>query len=86
MLTKALLTALAVSLPFAAAQAQTDTIKNCLEATFEIAKGAQTKQPSTAQIKELEEQIITIENFCDGQQFSEAEDARQQLAQMIERM
>lgn len=72
-----------VTFPLAA---QADPVRDCLEATFEVAKTAQSKQPSEAQIKQLEEQIVRIEGMCDGQQFSEAETARQELAQMIAQM
>lgn len=75
---------LALSLPVPAATA--DEVKDCLQATFEVAKVAQDKNPNDDQVKALEDKMLAIEEMCDAKKFAEAEAARTELASMISNM
>ncbi|MEM7776492.1 MAG: hypothetical protein AAF732_12855 [Pseudomonadota bacterium] len=76
--------ALAVLAPLTAAHAE--TVEDCLKATFDVAKVAQEKKPSDAQIKSLEASLMKIEELCDGKKFSDAAAARKDLEAMIAKL
>ncbi len=84
MIKRLTLAALIAAAPLAAAQAQ--TVEECLKATFEVAKVAQTKNPTEEQIRTMEAQLQAIEALCDEKKFTEADEARRQLETMIATM
>lgn len=77
-------TALIALAPITAAHAQ--TVEQCLKDTFAVAQAVQSKRPSEAQIKTMEEALMKIEKLCDEKKFDDAAKAREDLKGMISRM
>lgn len=66
--------------------AQAETTQECLRATFDVAKGAQGKNPSEDALKSVEAKLTKIEALCDEQKFAEADTERKALADMVAKL
>ena len=81
MLKRPITACIAALLPLSVAQAE--TVNDCLSATFEVAKAAQTKTARPDQMTELEELITKIEELCEAKKFADAKTSRDQLRNKI---